>query len=214
MDTISVSLTRRESFKSIPLVLGHHPAIHSISSICHKHIYILSFSQLCATMFKYIPLVTFLRINKLEIRSEPELLINVMVLYPVQSPLFFRKIVENERYRWPSWPGLAWSTKGAGDGLETLRPTLSVLSNPITKWLPVKVSARSRRLYRKRGTMNGLSRYLCKTCKWNPSKGVRHLSEGGIVYNLYMESLRYFCITCEWNHPKWVRQLSYICIYV
>ena len=31
----------------------------------HKHIYILSSSQLCATLFKYIPLVTFLRTNKL-----------------------------------------------------------------------------------------------------------------------------------------------------
>ena len=31
-------------------------------------------------------------------RSESELSINVMVLRTVQSPLFFRKIVENERY--------------------------------------------------------------------------------------------------------------------
>ena len=48
----------------IPLVVGYHPATRSISSIFHKHIYILSSSQLCATLLKYIPLVTFLRTNK------------------------------------------------------------------------------------------------------------------------------------------------------
>ena len=53
----------------IPLVVAYHSATHSISSIFHKHIYILSSSQLCATMFKYIPLVTFLRTNKLEIHK-------------------------------------------------------------------------------------------------------------------------------------------------
>jgi len=77
----------------IPLVVGYHPAIHSIHpntfTFSHPHNFVL------------------LRINKLEIRSEPELLINVMVLYTVQSPPFFRKIVENERYRQPSSPGLA-----------------------------------------------------------------------------------------------------------
>ena len=52
----------------IPLVVGYHPAIRSISSIFHKHIYILSSSQLCTTLFKYIPLVTFLRTNKPKIR--------------------------------------------------------------------------------------------------------------------------------------------------
>ena len=36
----------------IPLVVGYHPAIRSVSSIFHKHIYILSSSQLCATLFK------------------------------------------------------------------------------------------------------------------------------------------------------------------
>ena len=30
--------------------------------------------------------------------------------------------------------------------------------------------------------------YLCITCKWNPSKGVWHLSEGGTLY---------LCITCK-----------------
>ena len=35
-------------------------------------------------------------------RPEPELSINVMMLYTVQSSLFFRKIVQNERYRRPS----------------------------------------------------------------------------------------------------------------
>ena len=54
--------------RRIPLVVGYHPAIRSISSIFHKHIYILLSSQLCATLFKYIPLVTFLRTNKPEIR--------------------------------------------------------------------------------------------------------------------------------------------------
>jgi len=80
VDTISVSSTRRykvfirshthisDSPTHIPLVVGYHPAIRSISSIFHKHIYILSSSQLCATMFKNIPLVTFLRTNKPEIR--------------------------------------------------------------------------------------------------------------------------------------------------
>ena len=52
----------------IPLVVGYHPAIRSISSIFHKHIYILSSSQLCATLFKSIPLITLLRTNKPEIR--------------------------------------------------------------------------------------------------------------------------------------------------
>ena len=51
----------------IPLVVGYHPATPSISSIFHKHKYILSSSQLCATMFKYIPLITFLRTIKPEI---------------------------------------------------------------------------------------------------------------------------------------------------
>ena len=42
----------------------------------------------------------------------------------------------------------------------TPRPTLSVHLNPITKWLPVKVSARSGRYYgkKRKGTVNGLSR--------------------------------------------------------
>ena len=47
---------------------GYHPAIRSISSIFHKRVYILSSSQLCATLFKYIPLVSFLRTKKLDIR--------------------------------------------------------------------------------------------------------------------------------------------------
>ena len=51
----------------VPLVVRYHPAIRSISSIFHKHIYILSPYQLCSTLFKYIPLVTFLRTNKPEI---------------------------------------------------------------------------------------------------------------------------------------------------
>ena len=50
-----------DSTTRIPLVVGYHPAIRSISSIFHKHIYILSSSQLGATLFKSIPLVTFLR---------------------------------------------------------------------------------------------------------------------------------------------------------
>ena len=67
--TITHTLTQAASSPPrIPLVVGYHPAIRSISSIFHKHIYILSSSQLCATLFKYIPLVTFLRTNKQEIR--------------------------------------------------------------------------------------------------------------------------------------------------
>ena len=42
--------------------------------------------------------------------SEPELSINVVVLYAVQSPLFFDKIVEKERYRRPFLPGLGSTT--------------------------------------------------------------------------------------------------------
>ena len=78
-------------------------------------LYILSSSQLCATLFKYIYLslpsyvLTNRKFAKWTFRSEPELLINVMVLYSDQSPLFFRKIVENEHYRWPYWPGRAWT---------------------------------------------------------------------------------------------------------
>ena len=36
------------------------------------------------------------------VASQVEPCINVMVLYTVQSPLFFRKIAENERHRRPS----------------------------------------------------------------------------------------------------------------
>ena len=57
-----------ESPTRIPLVVGYHPAIRSVSSIFHKRIYILSHCQHCATLFKYIPLVTFLRTKKLDIR--------------------------------------------------------------------------------------------------------------------------------------------------
>ena len=46
------------------LVVGYHPATRSISSIFHKHIYILSSSQLCVTLLKYIPFVTFPSTNK------------------------------------------------------------------------------------------------------------------------------------------------------
>ena len=66
--TITHTLTQAAPPPCIPLVVGYHPAIRSISSIFHKHIYILLSSQLCATLFKYIPLVTFLRTNKPEIR--------------------------------------------------------------------------------------------------------------------------------------------------
>ena len=38
----------------ISLVVGYHPATRSISSIFHKHIYILSSSQLCA-LPSYVP---------------------------------------------------------------------------------------------------------------------------------------------------------------
>ena len=67
--TITHTLTQATHPRvSLYWVVGYHPAIRSISSIFHKHIYILSSSQLCATLFKYIPLVTFLRTNKQEIR--------------------------------------------------------------------------------------------------------------------------------------------------
>ena len=75
VDTILVSSARRYNMFTqctikhihtsysptrIPLVVGYHPATQSISSIFHKHKYILSSSQLCVTMFKYKPLITFL----------------------------------------------------------------------------------------------------------------------------------------------------------
>ena len=48
------------------------------------------------------------------------------------------------------------------------------------------------------------------TCKWNPSKGVWHPSEGGTLY---------LCITCKWNPSKGVWHPSeggtlYLCILV
>ena len=60
--------SHKHSPSRIPPVVGYHPAIRSISSIFHKHIHFLSSSQLCATLFKSIPLVAFLRSNKPEIR--------------------------------------------------------------------------------------------------------------------------------------------------
>ena len=59
---------KSDSPTRIPPVVGYHPAIRSISSIFQKHIYFLSSSQLCATLFKSIPLVAFLRTNQPEIR--------------------------------------------------------------------------------------------------------------------------------------------------
>ena len=56
-----------DSSTRIPLVVGYDPATCSISSIFHKHMYNLSSSQLCATMFKYILHITFLHTNKQEI---------------------------------------------------------------------------------------------------------------------------------------------------
>ena len=76
------------------------------------------------------------------------------MLRTVQSPLFSRKIVENQRYAILTGSSLSY-LKG-GDGLETPRPAVVHL-NPITKWLPVKVSARSRRSCEKKGTVNRLS---------------------------------------------------------
>ena len=80
--TVLVSSTRRynvfiytithshssDSPTRILLVYGYHLAIRSISSMSHKRVYILSSSQLCATLFEYIPLVSFLRTKKLDIR--------------------------------------------------------------------------------------------------------------------------------------------------
>ena len=85
----------------IPLVVGYAPAICSISSIFHKHIYILSSSLRCATFLNIdLSLLSYVltrwKFAKWTSRLEPELSINVIVLYTVQSPLFFRKITENE----------------------------------------------------------------------------------------------------------------------
>ena len=58
------------------------------------YINILSSSQVCATVFKYIPLIAFPRTNKSEVRdswtcrSEPS--INVIVLFTNSSPFFAR----------------------------------------------------------------------------------------------------------------------------
>ena len=46
------------------------------------------------------------------------------VFYTDQSPLFFRKIAHNERYRRPSRPEAALSTLRAGDCLGSPRPAL------------------------------------------------------------------------------------------
>ena len=78
----------------IPLVVGHHPASRSISSIFHKHIYTLSSSQLivllCLNIYLSLPsyVLTSQTSAKWISRSEPDFSINVMVLYTIQSPLY------------------------------------------------------------------------------------------------------------------------------
>ena len=62
----------------IPLVVGYHPAIRSISSIFHKHIYILSppkFVLLCLNPYLSLPwyVLTSRKFFKWTFRSEPEL---------------------------------------------------------------------------------------------------------------------------------------------
>ena len=87
--------------------------------------------------------------------SEPSLSISVMVLSSVQSPLFFRKIVENEHYRRPYWPGRAWTiVKGRRDGLGTPRFALSVHLNPISPlhrlitWSTLSVNTKTVRFWK------------------------------------------------------------------
>ena len=96
-----------DSLTRIPLVIGYHSAIRSISFIFHSSNFVL----LCLNIYLSLPsyVLTSRKFAKWTSRSEPKISINVMVLYTVQSPLFFRKIVENERYRRPSWPGLVWT---------------------------------------------------------------------------------------------------------
>ena len=62
----------------IPLVVGYHPAIRSISSIFHKHIYILSppkFVLLCLNRYLSLPwyALTSRKFFKWTSRSQPEL---------------------------------------------------------------------------------------------------------------------------------------------
>ena len=84
-----------------------------------------NFVLLCSNVYLSLPsyVLTSRKFAKWTFLSEPELLINVMVLFSVQSPLFFRKIVENEHYRRPYWPGRAWTiVKGRGTVWEPRGP--------------------------------------------------------------------------------------------
>ena len=87
--------------------------------------------------------------------------LNVMVLYTVQRSLFFRKIVENERYRRPSWPDLAWSIlKGRGTVWELApRPALSVTFESNCKMAATEGERSISTILRKKrkGTVNSLS---------------------------------------------------------
>ena len=99
----------------IPLVVGYHQAIQSISSIFTKSYNTFTFSHprnfllLCLNIYLSLPsyVLTRRKSAKWTSRSEPELSINVMVLLTVQSPQFSRKIAGNEHYKRPC---LAWTT--------------------------------------------------------------------------------------------------------
>ena len=99
----------------IPLVVGYHQAIQSISSIFTKSYNTFTFSHtrnfllLCLNIYLSLPsyVLTRRKSAKWTSRSEPELSINVMVLLTVQSPQFSRKIAVNEHYKRPC---LAWTT--------------------------------------------------------------------------------------------------------
>ena len=99
---ISTGITKCDDYHK----LRQYPAICSISSIFHRHFTFShppNFVLICSNIYLSLPsyVLTNRKFAKWTFRSEPELLINVMVLYSDQSPLFFRKIVENEHYRWP-----------------------------------------------------------------------------------------------------------------
>ena len=112
--TVSVSSTRRYNV----FILSHSHSSDSPSNSLR----IIYISQARAFTFSYIPNIVlpclniYLSLPSYVLRSwtfakwisrlEPELSINVMVLYTVQGPLFFGKIVEKERYRRPFLPGL------------------------------------------------------------------------------------------------------------
>ena len=166
VDTISVSSARRYNM-FIQCVLSNtftqatHPHVSlQLSDITQPLAqYLLFFTNtntfshppnfvlLCLNVYLSLPsyALSSQKSTKWTSHLEPDLSINVMVLYTVQSPLF------STRSSRKSATGAHLDRvqlelfKRAGDALGTPRPTLLVHLNSITKWLPLKVSAQPRR---------------------------------------------------------------------